>query len=144
MAFVILYSKICQRAARESKKMDVLFYERNAQRYETNIEVEVQMNFWNPFSHKTAKLLDFSLSGFKIEFLENFRIKHMENIFIFIPLNLFDINDHHKLKIKAELKWFDPLHKQAGGAFLFKNKNDEEIVQKIISTLAKNSEKAQK
>jgi hypothetical protein len=124
--------------------MDTLFYERNDPRYEANLIIEVQLSSWNPFVHKEAKLIDFSMGGFKLEFLENFSFKNMEKIIILIPLDKFGLQKTKKLKLKADIKWYDPLHKQVGGTYASLQKQDETSLQKIISTLAKKSETEQK
>ena len=83
-----------------------------------------------------AKLIDFSKGGFKIEFLENFQLKNMENIVLHIPLELFQIEHKKKIKLHAKIKWYDPLHKQVGGTYTMPSKQDDEILEKIIVSLA--------
>ena len=124
--------------------MDILFYERSDPRYEANLIIYVQMKSWNPFSHKPAKLIDFSIGGFKLEFLENFPLKNMEKIIINIPLDGFGFSETKMLRLKANIKWYDPLHKQVGGTYPIPLKREDGILEKIISSLAKKVETEQK
>lgn len=124
--------------------MDILFYERSDPRYQANLIIYVQLRSWNPFSHKPAKLIDFSLGGFKLEFLESFRLKNMEKITLYIPLESFNIEEKKLLKLRADIKWYDPLHKQVGGTYSLPMKQDNGILQKIIYKLANNIETKKK
>lgn len=124
--------------------MDTLFYERSDPRYKSNLVIYVRMKSWNPFSYKQAKLIDFSLGGFKIEFLENIHLKNMEKILLIIPLQDFYIGKLKVLKLKAEIKWYDPLYKQVGGTYHIQMKQGNGILEKIISALAQKIETEQK
>lgn len=124
--------------------MDVLFYERISKRYETNVLIDVQIKTWNPFIHKSAKLLDFSLGGFRIEFIEKFPFKNMENIILKIPMSCVDPTRKNIIKLKAQIKWVDPLHQQVGGTYLYRNDSEKEILEKIIIALAQNNKTEQK
>jgi hypothetical protein len=124
--------------------MDVLFYERITKRYETNVLIDVRLKTWNPFQNKAAKLLDFSLGGFRIEFIEKFPFKNMENIILKIPMSCIDPSKKNIIKLKAEIKWADPLHQQVGGTYLFRPDTDKEFLEKIIIALAQNNKTEQK
>lgn len=122
--------------------MDTLYYERTDPRYEANLIVYVRLRSWNPFSNKQAKLIDFSLGGFKIEFLQNLKLKNMEKVILVVPLEGFDIDQSKVIKLKAEIKWYDPLHKQVGGTYILPSKNHEQILQKVITSLAQKNKEA--
>ena len=124
--------------------MDAMFYERITTRYLSHKTIYVQMNFWNPFGKRKAVLLDFSLGGFRIEFVESFLIKNIENIVLHIPLNEFDLESNKLLKLNAEIKWIDPLNRQIGGTYRLPASKHDEDIEKIISTLAKSNKTEQK
>ena len=124
--------------------MDILFYERSDPRYEANLIIYVQLSTWNPFAHKQAKLIDFSMGGFKLEFLDNFPLKNKEKIIIYTPLDAFGAANEKMLKLKADIKWYDPLHKQVGGTYSIPHKAESGMLEKIISSLAKNLKTEQK
>jgi hypothetical protein len=124
--------------------MDVLYYERITTRYHSNIPIMVQLKTWNPFVKKDAKLLDFSLGGFRIEFIDVFRLREIEKIVLIIPLNVIDPQINRILKLKADIKWYDPLHKQVGGTYEISIKTEQDLIEKIIFALAHKPSKEQK
>jgi hypothetical protein len=115
--------------------MDLLFYERNKVRYATDIPAFVQLSFWNPFKVKQAKILDFSLGGFRLEFLESFALREIDSFWLIIPLENFQIEHVKKIKLRAEVKWQDPLHRQVGGIYPVDNPEHKIIVEKLLLTL---------
>lgn len=113
--------------------MDNLFSERRESRYDANLIIDVKIVRWNPFSWKKAKLMDFSKGGFRIEFTEDLSLKNTENIKLMIPLTNFRVNNMKSLKLRAEIKWYDPLHRQVGGTYCIPVKCDASLLEKIIS-----------
>ena len=117
-----------------------LFYERN-KRYEVDFLVFVQSKIWNPFFKKKAHLRDFSLGGFRLEYVDALPLKKMDGAFIFIPLKIFFPEEKRTLKLKSQVQWKNPLNKQIGGTYALPCYPKEELLlKKIISFLAKDSE----
>jgi hypothetical protein len=97
--------------------------------------VDVKTNRWNPFSKLSAVLLDITLMGFKIEFIENVSIAKNSELSFNIPLAAFEINDHTTLKLRGHVKWFDPESMRAGGVFVAPQAREELILNQIIAFL---------
>lgn len=88
-----------------------------APRFESHALVEVKTG-WNPFSTASAVLLDLSVGGFKIEFVNPVKLKTNVPMTMTIPLSPFQIMSPPKLKLKVVMKWFDPAQLRAGGVFV--------------------------
>jgi len=97
--------------------------------------VDVKTNRWNPFSKLSAVLLDVTLMGFKIEFIENVSISKNSELSFIIPLAPFEINEHTTLKLRGHVKWFDPESMRAGGVFVAPGAREEQTLNQIIAFL---------
>jgi hypothetical protein len=126
--------------------MDGMFYERITPRYQSHKIIFVQLRFWNPFSKKKGRLLDFSKGGFRIELDEAAVLKeiNLDNITLIIPLHEFDEKSQKQFRLKAEIKWIDALSKQIGGTYLIPSGEDEKTIENIIVALAQSIKSEQK
>jgi hypothetical protein len=97
--------------------------------------VDVKTNRWNPFSKLSAVLLDVTLMGFKIEFIENVSLAKNSELSFLIPLAPFEIYEQVTLKLRGHIKWFDPDSMRAGGVFVAPQAREEQILNQIIAFL---------
>lgn len=110
-----------------------------APRFESHALVEIKTG-WMPFSHASAVLLDLSLGGFKIEFVNPVKIKTNVPMTMSIPLAPFQILSPAKLKTKIVIKWYDPKQLRAGG--IFENiGNDHYLFERILQYIAEHNER---
>lgn len=103
-----------------------------APRFESHALVEVKSP-WNPFSASSAVLLDLSVTGFKIEFVNSTRIKQGATLTMSIPLAPFDIKAPARVKLKIIVKWFDEKQMRAGGIFLEITEQQKYLVERVLT-----------
>ena len=111
-------------------------YQRD-QRYPSHALIDVSTSKWNPFSECSAVLLDLSQGGFKIEFVNPVVLKTGMKINLTIRLSPFGILTPEHLKLKAEVKWFDPDKLRCGGLFVGPSEADFYVLDKVIAQLQK-------
>jgi hypothetical protein len=108
---------------------------KRARRIESHALVDVKMSLWNPLAVSSAILLDLSWQGFKIEFVNGVKIKPGSRLTMSIPLASFGILAPAKLKLKIQVKWYDPRMQRAGGIFEPESHEQDYLIQKIIDVL---------
>lgn len=97
--------------------------------------VDVKTNRWNPFSKLSAVLLDVTLMGFKIEFIENVNIARNSELSFIIPLAPFEIYEQVSLKLRGHVKWFNLESMRAGGVFVSTSTQEEQMLTQVIAFL---------
>lgn len=124
-----------QQAVSRNQESDVI---NRKPRYVSHALVDVKTSFWNPFDISSAALLDLSVDGFKLEFVNKVNIKPGKRITMFIPLQPFNIASPSKLKLRMVIKWFDSRRLRAGG--MFENMSDEQLflLNRVLETIAHN------
>lgn len=108
---------------------------KRAKRIESHALVDVKTSVWNPLSVSSAVLLDLSWQGFKIEFVNPVKIKPGSRLTMTVPLSSFGILAPAKLKLKIQVKWYDPRMLRAGGIFEPESHEQDYLIQKIIDVL---------
>lgn len=110
-------------------------YVARAPRFPSHALVEVRVSRWNPFSKSSAVLLDMSVTGFKIQFVEKVQMKQNAKITLSIPLEPFGISGNAKLNLNGELKWFDQQMMRAGGMFVQCSDHERLMIERIIASV---------
>lgn len=108
---------------------------KRAKRIESHALIDIKTSVWNPLSVASAVLLDLSWQGFKIEFVNPVKIKPGSKLTMTIPLSSFGILAPAKLKLKIQVKWYDPRMLRAGGIFEPESHEQDYLIQKIIDVL---------
>lgn len=108
---------------------------KRAKRVESHALVDIKLSSWNPFSTTSAVLLDLSWQGFKIEFVNQVKVKPGSKLSMSVPLASFGILAPARLKLKIQVKWFDGRMLRAGGIFEPENHEQDYLIQKIIDVL---------
>jgi hypothetical protein len=108
---------------------------KRAKRVESHALVDIKTSTWNPFSTTSAVLLDLSWQGFKIEFVNQVKVKPGSKLSMSVPLASFGILAPSRLKLKIQVKWFDSRMMRAGGIFEPENHEQDYLIQKIIDVL---------
>lgn len=110
-----------------------------APRFESHALVEVKTG-WLPTSVASAVLLDLSVQGFKIEFVNPVKIKAGEKLTMSIPLAPFQILSPAKLKMKIDVKWFDPRQMRCGGIFINMKDEHRYLLERILMFITEHSQ----
>ena len=111
---------------------------RSEPRYETALIAEIFMNKWNPMMKKRAVVLDLSWHGFKVEFIEEqkLKVKNGSALTIRIPITQFNISTLKFLKLEIVVKWCDKELRRAGGIFIHPKGEKAIILGNLIQKLA--------
>lgn len=109
-----------------------------APRFESHALVEIKTGLL-PFSTASAVLLDLSVGGFKIEFVNPVKIKTNIPMTMTIPLAPFQIMSPSKIKLRVIVKWFDSRQLRAGG--IFENISDDVryLFERILTVISEQS-----
>jgi hypothetical protein len=114
---------------------------RKTPRFESHALVEVRTSWWNPFSTKSAILIDISADGFKIEFVSALtKIKFGSKVRITIPLAPFGIYSSQAVILSAIVRWFDERNFRCGGVFDKPSSEIEAHLAQIVSFVASRTE----
>ena len=105
-------------------------------RFQSHALIDVRTYWWNPFKVASAVLLDLSVQGFKIEFVNPVKLHAGQRVFVSIPLSPFHILSPARLKLVVELKWFDAQSLRAGGVFDTLRDVERHIVEKVIHRIS--------
>lgn len=131
-----LFPKILKSASEDGQSGgDATQPTKRAKRIESHALVDVKTSVWNPLSVSSAVLLDLSWQGFKIEFVNPVKIKPGSRLTMTVPLSSFGILAPAKLKLKIQVKWYDPRMLRAGGIFEPESHEQDYLIQKIIDVL---------
>ena len=106
-----------------------------ADRYISHALVELKKYKNLPFGAHSAILLDISLSGFKIEFTGDTKVKPGEFYWLQIPLAPLGIMAPSKFECKTEVKWFDENKFRVGGTFNKLKESEKVIIDQIFEQL---------
>jgi|GEM_PF-4102448 len=105
-------------------------------RFQSHALIDVRTHWWNPFKVASAVLLDLSVQGFKVEFVNPVKLRAGQRVFVSIPLSPFHILSPSRLKLSVELKWFDAQSLRAGGVFESLHDVERHIVEKVIHRIS--------
>lgn len=106
-----------------------------APRFPSHALVDVRLSRWNPFSKASAVLIDMSVTGFKIQFVEKVQVKLGMRIHIGVPLEPFGLTSGGRLNLQGDVKWFDEKMMRAGGMFIDCADHDRLMIERIISSV---------
>ncbi len=105
-------------------------------RFFSHAFVEARTVRWLPIFCQSGILLDFSLSGFKIEIMGSLKHKANDRFWLHLPLLPFGIHDLTSIDLRAEVKWVDEDHCRIGGIFVDLDPNSKEIVERILLAIS--------
>lgn len=110
---------------------------RKTPRFESHALVEVRTSRWNPFSTKSAILIDISVEGFKVEFVSALKkIAFGSKVRITVPLAPFGIYSSQTLVLTAVVRWFDERNFRCGGVFDKFSPEIETQLEQIVAFVA--------
>jgi len=104
-------------------------------RFQSHALVDVRTSRWNPFATSSAVLLDLSLEGFKVEFVNRLKLSVGQRVQLIVPLAPFQILSPSHLDLPVELKWFDEKALRAGGVFTQLSDIEGHTIEKLIDRL---------
>ncbi len=110
-------------------------YSARAPRFPSHALVEARTSWWNPFAKSSAVLLDMSVTGFKIQFVERVSLKKEDKLQLIIPLEPFGLMGGGRLNLKAQVKWFDEPVMRAGGMFLNCSDQERLMIEGILASV---------
>lgn len=108
-----------------------------AERLSSHALVDIKTNRWNPFSRRSAVLLDLSSSGFKVEFTSSVNLAIQAPLYFRLPLFPFGICKPAELRLVGKVLWFDANTMRAGGTFQAVGPQMEHAVRQVIAALEK-------
>jgi hypothetical protein len=106
-------------------------------RFESHALIEVQLQWWNPFSKHSAVLLDLSASGCKIEFVNPIKLTTQKKVQLHIPLTPFGIDSITVLHAQAEVKWFDVTCLRCGCVFIQLDETKKYAIEQALNRIEK-------
>jgi hypothetical protein len=106
-----------------------------APRFPSHALIDLRTNRWNPFSKRSAVLLDMSVSGFKIQLVDKAVLKMNSMCYLDVPLEPFGILSGQRLVVRAQVKWFDPEGLRAGGVFVGTSDNERLLIERVIAAV---------
>lgn len=127
------------RADDPSTPRQTVQYNARAPRFPSHALVEIKMNRWNPFAKHSAALLDMSVSGYKLQFVERVSLMQGAKFTLIIPLEPFGILGGGKLSVQTEAKWFDPEMLRLGGIFINCSDHERLMIERIIASVISRS-----
>ncbi len=104
-------------------------------RFTSHALVELKKFKLLPFFVNSAVLLDISVSGFKVEFTAETKVKPGEKFWLSVPLTPLGIYAPTKLLCQGECKWFDDKRFRIGGVFANLDTTDQQIIEQVVETL---------
>lgn len=106
-----------------------------APRFPSHALVDVRLSKWNPFSRVGAVLLDMSVTGFKLQFVDSAAIRPDARIVLVVPLEPFQVLGGGRLSLRAEVRWYDADLKRAGGIFLNCTDHQRLMIERILANV---------
>jgi hypothetical protein len=106
-----------------------------APRFPSHALIDVRFSRWNPFSKVSAVLMDMSVSGFKLQFVDHVNTASGAGCQLSIPLEPFGIQVTPRLIVKGEIKWFEPEAMRAGGVFVGARDQDRLLIERVIAAV---------
>lgn len=120
---------------KESADINEQQYSSRAPRFPSHALIDVRLSKWNPFSKCSAVLLDMSVTGFKIQFVDPVEIKPNTRFAIIVPLEPFGILGGGRLYLRAEMRWYDADIKRAGGVFFNCTDHERLMIERILASV---------
>lgn len=108
-----------------------------SQRLSSHALVDIKTNRWNPFSRRSAVLLDLSETGFKVEFTSNVNVAIDALLHFRLPLSPFGIFKPAELRLIGKVVWFDATTMRAGGTFQTPQPLMQQALGQLIAALQK-------
>lgn len=110
-------------------------YSARAPRFPSHALIDVRLSKWNPFSRCSAVLLDMSVTGFKMQFVDQADIRPDARFVMVVPLEPFGVLGGGKLSLRAEVRWYDAEVKRAGGVFLNCSDHERLMIERILASV---------
>ncbi len=117
---------------------------RKTPRFESHALVEIRTSRWNPFSTKSAILIDISADGFKVEFVSPLSpLRFGGKVRMCIPLAPFGIYSAQAIDLVGVVRWFDERNFRCGGIFEKPDVETATHLEQIIAFVAAHSKRSQ-